>query len=97
MDHSSFEISQRCGSVHNRSLAFAGIAFDGIDLRPGCTGCSTTGEPVPMQASHVCSLIFVVMLILSGCLRKIDKRGSGSTRRQRPSVRYGAKVAELSS
>ena len=32
MDHSSFEISQRCGSVHNLSLAFASIAFDGIDF-----------------------------------------------------------------
>ena len=32
MDHSSFEISKRCGSVHNLSLAFARTAFDGIDF-----------------------------------------------------------------
>ena len=32
MDHSSFEISQRCGSVRNPSLAGAGRAFDGIDF-----------------------------------------------------------------
>jgi len=32
MDHSSFEFSQRCGSVRNPSLAGAGRAFDGIDF-----------------------------------------------------------------
>jgi hypothetical protein len=35
-------------------------------LRPGCTGCITTGKPVPLQATHVCSLIFCVILNLSG-------------------------------
>ena len=37
-------------------------------LRPGCTGCSTRGKPVPLQATQVCSLILGVILSLSGRL-----------------------------
>jgi hypothetical protein len=37
-------------------------------LRPGCTGCVTTGKPVPLQALHVCSSIFGVTVNLSGHL-----------------------------
>jgi hypothetical protein len=42
------------------------LHLTGYILRPGCTGCITTGKPVPLQATHVCSLIFCVILNLSG-------------------------------
>jgi hypothetical protein len=41
------------------------LHLTGYILRPGRTGCITSGKPVPLQAGQMCSLIFGVISSLS--------------------------------
>jgi hypothetical protein len=51
-------------------------------LRPGCTGCIITGNPVLVPAAQVCTLIFGVMSTFSAAL--VGARKQVSDRHSRP-------------
>jgi len=53
-------------SVGRPILLLPAQALDRIIFRVARTGCFTVGKPLPLQAAQLCSLIFGVMVDLSG-------------------------------
>jgi hypothetical protein len=45
-------------------------------LRPGRTGCATAGNPVPLQAGHLCSVGFAAGFFIAVILWSVARKES---------------------